>query len=242
MIRLLRNFILLICMPFIATCLAQPGTEKPLPSIAIVNATAHNDTVVIMLPGRGDRADTFISEGFDKAGRQFGFDTIAVDAHFGYYIERNLLPRLHEDIVLPARAAGYKRVWLLGISMGGFGSVLYAASYPDMVDGVILLAPFLGERDAIDEIVANGELSRWDANESELEDHEIEVWSWLNSVTTGLEGTPLILGYGRSDRLAGAYSVLLDVLDPASVYTIRGGHNWRTWGPLWMSIAADIKL
>jgi len=238
----LTHVLLLACMPMFSGCFAFPATENPLPGIEIMHGERRSEAVVVMLPGRGDRGDTFIAEGFDEAGRQLGFDTIAVDAHFGYYMKRNLLPRLHEDIILPARDAGYEKIWLLGISMGGFGSVLYAANHPDMIDGVVLLAPFLGERETIEEIVADGGLGRWDSASSELEDYEVAMWSWLDDVTSPPGTKPLILGYGRSDRLADAYGVLLDVLSPDSVYTIEGGHNWGTWRLLWAQIAPNLSF
>ena len=78
-----------------------------------------------MLPGRGDRGEVFVREGFEKAGQRLGFDTIMVDAHFGYYMKRSLIPALDEDIIQPALEAGYENIWLLGVSMGGFGSLLY---------------------------------------------------------------------------------------------------------------------
>ena len=67
-------------------------------------------------------------------------DVIAADAHFGYYRARSVVDRLHEDLIAPV-ADRYERVWLVGISMGGFGSALYAMEHPDVVDGVIMLAP-----------------------------------------------------------------------------------------------------
>jgi pimeloyl-ACP methyl ester carboxylesterase len=213
-----------------------------MPSIAVPGSNPGHDTVVIMLPGRGDRAATFISNGFQNAGENYGFDTIAADAHFGYFRKRNLVERLHADIVLPAREAGYKKIWLLGISAGGFGSILYASQHPDEIDGVILLAPFLGERQAIDELVAGGGLANWSADGSELKDYEIAIWSWFSKVTSEANRKPLILGYGEEDRLSGAYGVLLDALDSSSVYTREGGHNWTTWKPLWESISADLAL
>ena len=160
-------------------CLGVAPTEVPLPSIVTADGPSQHDTVVIMLPGRGDRADTFIREGFDSAGERWGFDTIATDAHFGYYMKRSLLPRLHADIVLPAHEAGYDKIWLLGISMGGFGSLLYASEHPELVDGVILLAPFLGDNSSIEEIAASGGLMSWDAESSQLEDYEIRIWQWI---------------------------------------------------------------
>lgn len=226
----------------LSACVTLTPTEVPLPAIKSETAEHRKDSLVIMLPGRGDRAGTFISHGFQQAGERWGFDTVAVDAHFGYYRDRSLLPRLHEDIVLPARAAGYKNVWLLGISMGGYGSLLYASQHPDLIDGVILLAPFLGSRSALDEIRDSGGLSKWSKSSSELQDHEIAVWIWLQNATDQPESTPILLGYGLSDPMAEAYDFLTETLDPSSVYTLEGGHKWTTWGPLWTKIAADLAV
>jgi len=211
-------------------------------SIASAGSESGHKTLVIMLPGRGDRATTFTDNGFQHAGERYGFDTLAADAHFGYYRKRNLVERLHKDIVLPAREAGYQKIWLLGISAGGFGSILYASQHPDQIDGVILLAPFLGEREALDELSGSGGLTSWSADESKLKDYEIGVWSWLKKVTSEPNNKPLILGYGKADSMAGAYGVLTDVLNPANVYTREGGHKWTTWKPLWDNISADVTF
>ena len=227
---------------FVSGCIGIPRTEVPLPGIQTADPNERNDTLVIMLPGRGDRADTFINEGFQEQGSLLGFDTVAVDAHFGYYMKRSLLPRLHEDIVLPARAAGYKNIWMLGISMGGFGSLLYAAEHPDQVDGVILLAPYLGDRKLAEEIDAAGGLASWSGYGPDFEDYEIGVWSWLQGAANGQHRTPVILGYGESDGSAKTHAVLGDALEPSRVYTLEGGHKWTTWRPLWDTIAADLEL
>ena len=239
--RLTRSITLLVSV-LLAGCLGLAPTEVPLPSIELTDSGSRHDSVVIMLPGRGDRADTFVREGFEKAGIRWGFDTIAVDAHFGYYMERSLLPRLHEDVIVPAHAAGYENVWLLGISMGGFGSLLYASEHPDQVDGIILLAPFLGDQEAIEYIASNGGLGNLAAVQTELEDYEVAVWSWLRDATSGAQSTPIVLGYGLSDGMAQGYRALVDVIDPSSVYTLEGGHKWTTWGPLWEKIAADLEF
>jgi pimeloyl-ACP methyl ester carboxylesterase len=216
--------------------------EVPMPVIETVENDVRQKSVVIMLPGRGDRADTFIREGFEQAGKSKGFDTIAVDAHFGYYRQRSLLPRLHEDVIMPARAAGYENVWLLGISMGGFGSLLYAVEHSDLVDGIILLAPFLGDEAAIEKILANGGVENLPAIQTEIEDYEFAIWSWIREASNGSKPTPIILGYGLSDSMAPGYRALTDVIEPSSVYTLEGGHKWTAWGPLWEKIAADLKL
>ena len=226
----------------VSGCAGTPATENPMPSITIPGSGSGHETLVIMLPGRGDRAATFTENGFQHAGELYGFDTIVADAHFGYYRKRNLVARLHEDIVLPARQAGYQKIWLLGISAGGFGSILYSSQYPEQIDGVILLAPFLGDREAIDELADSGGLAAWSADESKLKDYEIAIWSWLKEVTSEPTRKTLILGYGKADSMAGAYGVLTDVLDPSSVYTHEVGHKWTTWKPLWENISADLTF
>ncbi|HKJ18388.1 MAG TPA: alpha/beta fold hydrolase [Xanthomonadales bacterium] len=225
-----------------AGCAFAPPTETPLPQIRFVDNNKQSSALIIMLPGRGDRAETFVAEGFQHQGQQFGFDTIMVDAHFGYYKERSLIPRLHQDIVLPAKAAGYQEIWMLGVSMGGFGSVLYASNHPEELDGVILLAPYLGDRNVIDEIEESGGLESWNPAESNLKDYEIAAWSWLRDSTSNDSHSQVVLGYGLSDRLASAYPVLLERLDAQQIYTVEGGHGWRSWITLWNEISAELDF
>lgn len=232
----------LTAAPLLSGCIGLAPTQTPIPSIESANKDSRNRSLVVMLPGRGDRGEVFIREGFQEAGRQFGFDITAVDAHLGYYRQRSLLERLHDDIIMPARAAGYENVWLLGVSMGGLGSLLYASEHPAQVDGIILLAPFLGDRSAIRAIVNGGPLESWNGEGEGLKDYEIAIWKYIRDATRGAEPTPLILAYGLSDGMAEGYEKLLDVIKPSSVYTLEGGHKWTTWKPLWERIAADLDL
>jgi pimeloyl-ACP methyl ester carboxylesterase len=39
---------------------------------------------------------------------------------------------------------GYGHVRAAGISLGGFGALLYASRYPEEVTGILAVAPFLG--------------------------------------------------------------------------------------------------
>jgi pimeloyl-ACP methyl ester carboxylesterase len=237
-----RNLLAAVSCVVLAGCFGMAPTQVPIPSIATSPDQARSDTLVVMLPGRGDRAEVFIREGFEQAGLRHGFDTVAVDAHLGYYMQRSLLERLHQDVVAPARAAGYENIWMLGISMGGLGSLLYASEYPDEVAGVILLAPFLGDRSAIETIVAAGPLEDWDGQGEGLEDYEVAIWSDIRDARTGGGSTPLVLGYGLADGMADGYDKLIDFMNPSSVYTLDGGHKWTTWRPLWDRIAAELPL
>jgi len=224
-------------------CLRTPPTEIPIPGIPVVDADPANKSLLIMLPGRGDRAEIFEASGFLDGAEHWNFDVLTVDAHFGYYRERSLIRRLHEDIIAPARAHGYDNIWLLGVSMGGFGSLLYANRHSDNIGGVILLAPFLGDPELPRRIDAAGGLHAWSgADAPGFSDPEIGIWSWLKHASNGANGSRVILGYGRSDRLAEAYGPLIEALDPSQIYRIDGGHSWTTWRPLWSRIVADLEL
>src|SRR5262249_11683225 len=61
------------------------------------------------------------------------------------------------------------------------------------------------------------------------------LWSFLKATyaTPGRDGPPIYLGYGRSDRYAAAQKLLADLLPPARVTTVPGGHRWAPWEDLW---------
>lgn len=239
--KLKALFTLAVSAPaLLAGCINLPATEMPIPQLGDDGANAAGKTLVIMLPGMGDRAKTFDEQEFLDIGRRNGFDAIAVDAHFGYYRERSLLPRLREDVIKPARARGYENIWLLGISLGGFGSLLYAEAHPEDIDGLILLAPYVGSDEVVADVKVAPSLQAWNPDGKDFPEHEINVWRWLQSETAKTDGKPIVLGYGRSDRLAGAYGPLLPSLDSSRVYARDGNHKWTTWTPLWTSIASDL--
>jgi pimeloyl-ACP methyl ester carboxylesterase len=184
---------------------------------------------------------SFVDAGFlDKVGA-YDFDVLAVDAHFGYYMKRSLIPRLHEDVIRPAREAGYEHIWLLGVSMGGLGAILYAAEHPGVVDGMVLLAPYLGDPELAAEIQASGGLSAWNPDESQFKAHEVDVWRWLQASRTASEPVPILMGYGLDDRFAGYYGPLQGEVAGLRIYTEDGGHKWTTWARLWQTIQPDFE-
>ena len=223
----------------LAACGFAPRTEVPIPTIS-ADEIRKARTLLIMLPGRGDRAGNFVDAGFLEPTATPTFDVVAVDAHFGYYMKRSLIPRLHEDVVVPAREAGYENIWLLGVSMGGLGSILYASEHPDVVDGVVLLAPYLGDPELAAEIQASGGLSAWNADASQFKEHEVAAWRWLQQTRANAEPVPILLGYGLDDRFSEFYGPLQDDVEGIRVYTRPGGHKWTTWSELWKTMQPDI--
>jgi len=214
-------------------CIMTPSATNPMASVSM-QPERNADTLVIMLPGRGDRGDDFEDRGFFEIASGQGFDVIAADAHFGYYRARTLDQRLREDIVQPARDRGYREIWLLGISAGGFGAMLYASLHPDDIDGLLLLAPWPGDRELVAEISERGGLAQWADNPGNAgEDFQRDTWLWLAEVTEQAGNPEIILGYGASDRFAPAGELMGARLPPGNHLVQEGGHDWPTWRSLW---------
>ena len=107
-----------------------------------------SDTLLVFLPGAYLKPDEFEREGFISAVRErhLAADSLLVDADVSYYYDQTLSERLHADVIEPQRAKGYKSIWLVGISIGGFGALIHELSRPGSVDGIVALAPYLGRR------------------------------------------------------------------------------------------------
>jgi pimeloyl-ACP methyl ester carboxylesterase len=201
---------------------------------------AHAKCLVVLLPGRGDTAETFRERGFVESLLNSGADleVIAADATLGYYAAGIISERLEADVIAPVR--GDQKVWLVGVSMGGLGVFDYARRHPGQVEGVIALAPFLGPASLAEEIRAAGGLRAWKSSGLGDEDYR-ELWAWLRDATAS--GAPEIsLGYGEADRLAKEDSVLAEVLPADHVSRAPGGHEWKVWKPLFGKLLATSRL
>ncbi|MDR6856188.1 serine aminopeptidase domain-containing protein [Variovorax guangxiensis] len=132
-------------------------------------------TLLIILPGRGMTLRELEKEGFVSAIRSLDLavDVLRVDAHLGYYRDRSILERLRADVIAPAQAQGYRSIWLAGISMGGVGALRYAEVHPADVQGIVVLAPYLGEPAASQAILEAGGLLRWKAPPDPFPDDEV---------------------------------------------------------------------
>jgi pimeloyl-ACP methyl ester carboxylesterase len=216
-------------------CTYAPPTQVPMTTWLYAEPGGNGKDLIVLLPGINEQPTKYERRGFidDLRSRGLDVDVVAVDAHFGYYKERNVVDRLKTDVVDPAKAKGYGKIWFVGFSVGGLGSLLYAMRHPDDVDGIVTLAPYLGEPALIREIKDAGGPLHWRDTSSE-DDGIRRLWVWLKNYATDSENLPaLYLGYGEQDRFAVADSLLASLLPPERVYAIAGGHNWRTWKKLW---------
>src|SRR5262249_13406353 len=140
--------------------------------------------LVVLMPGAGSNAGDFEKEGFVKKLQDSGLslDVVAANATIGYYFRESMIPRLHEDVVGPLLQKPYEKKWMMGMSMGGFGSLFYAAHYPKEFDGVFAMAPWLGDEKLHREIREAGGLKKWKAPpEAPMngDNYQEQLWRWL---------------------------------------------------------------
>jgi pimeloyl-ACP methyl ester carboxylesterase len=207
-------------------------TAVPVPATNYANGKKPSKTLIVMLPGRGGSMKDFEEAGFLSLANKDGVnsDAITVDLHEGYYYNRTMIERLRIDVVQPALKKGYDEVWFVGISLGGFGALMYAKEDNANVAGILAIAPYLGD-EIIEEIVKAGGIQKWEPQPNpSFEDYEADLWKWLKQ---GHGNIPLYLMYGADDRMADGHKLLAELLPPDRTITIPGGHNWKTWTALW---------
>ena len=198
--------------------------------------------LLIMLPGVGGQAGEFAAHGMVDAvhARGLAVDVIAVQPELELYLDGHIASALHGAVVEPALRQGYARIWLLGISLGGMGALLYASAHPAQVDGLVLLAPFLGTRGTVAEVEKAGGLASWPAAQSAATEVELRMLVWLQNFRTRPADSPVIyLAYGRQDRFAQGHQILAEILPKDRVVTKAGGHDWETWLTLWQRVLAS---
>lgn len=191
--------------------------------------------LVVFLPGVGDVATDFEDRGFVESLRARGLsvDVISAQATLAYYTKGTVVQRLGKDVFSPARR--YRETWLIGLSMGGLGTLLYAHDHPTEITGVLALAPFLGVHPIAAKIRADGGLAKWQAPEKvEITNEDttiLELWRWLQALTAGKEpGPKLYLGYGTQDEaLSESNEILALALPMSRRFPVSGGHKWAVW-------------
>lgn len=188
---------------------------------------------VLLLPAAYTGPEDFLREGFAKVTRErkLPVDLVFIELKLQHLTDRTILPRLRHEMVLPARAAGCRSIWLGGISLGGFVAIGYAERYPREIDGLCLLAPYLGNHIVTGEIERASGIRHWESGELAEDDDERRIWRFIKEHRTQL--SPVHLGFGHDDRFADSQRLMATALPPENVDVVPGNHEWPTWLRLW---------
>ena len=202
---------ILLSLGMLAGCFPRGDPSMPIPT-ALVAAPEKARRLVVVLPGRADDINDLHASGIAQAVQSAwpDADVVLTGLAVGFYLEGQAEKRLHDEVIAPARGRGYAEVWLVGASRGGMGALLHDSSYPGGVDGMVLLAPYLGESPAQPVLLRH--LQTWQGEPQRAKD----VW----------------LAYGRGDRLRDTMPLLEPLLPPGQVLVRDGGHDWTLWSPV----------
>jgi pimeloyl-ACP methyl ester carboxylesterase len=187
---------------------------------------------IVLLPGAHQSLGDFIDRGFGTALQQrcVALDLILAAPPLAHLTDRSWLRGLRDEVVAPARADG-QSLWLGGISLGAFMALRFAAQYPEQIDGLCLIAPYLGSRIVASEIARFEPLQSWQPGPLAEEDDERHIWHYVRDLRT--VKPRVFLGFGEQDRFADTQALLARALPQAHIQRIEGGHDWPVWRQLW---------
>jgi pimeloyl-ACP methyl ester carboxylesterase len=188
---------------------------------------------IALLPGAYQEPEDFRREGFGDAVRErrLPIDLEFVAPDLAHLLDRRALDLLHQHVVAPARAAGCSSVWLGGVSLGGFIALAYAERRPEALDGLCLLAPYLGNRMVTGEVARAGGARMWRPGVSGADDEERRVWALIQRLPE--QHFAVHLGLGSRDRFEHGQALFAAALPTTAVDVVEGGHDWPTWRHLW---------
>jgi pimeloyl-ACP methyl ester carboxylesterase len=203
----------------------------------LANLGQHADTLIVLLPGAYQQPEDFINEGFVSAvrTRRLAIDLMMAELSFSDIANQSALPEIHDSLIQPAIVAGYRDIWLAGISIGGYIAMAYADRYPNQLAGLMLLAPYPGNRMTTAEIAYAGGVRAWSPETIPDDDTERGNWYWLKTYANASHPIPIEvhLGYGEEDRFAESHLMMAQALPVGHVNQISGEHVWPVWLQLW---------
>lgn len=217
--------------------------KKKLPSVRYSGMTGKR-SLVVLFPTIGGKGSHYETQGFLDEVWERGFEASieVLNVKPSLYLGSRIVELVKTEVIEPAKAEGFEEFYLVGISLGGHGALLYATTYPEDVDGIVLLAPFISGdlvSGAIDEA---GGLDTWEDCPFIGWTHACNLWKSLQVYVSDLRNQrKVVLGFGTEDIFVEQCRILADALLPEQVFTVPGEHNWATWKKLFIK-AADYFL
>ena len=213
-------------------CIAHGDTTKPIPTTSFAAPqTAHR--LVVMLPGRGDDLDALKQHAMAAVIQRHwpDADVVLTGLTMPWYTQGLASKRLHDEVIAPAIAKGEQNIWVLGISLGGMGALLYDHDYPGEISGMLLLSPYLGDDAIRDEIIATGGLAKWNAGPPQVlgpDTFQHELWRSLQHRLT-TDAASVWIAYGDAEPFRHAIELATPLLPSGHAIELSGHHDWTLW-------------
>ncbi len=242
---LLRLLLPLFVASLMSGCAGRPAASEIMPSLRIAPQRVHDEPapLVIVLPGRGDSLERLRAAGVAEAIQRGApqAEVLLTGATLAYYLDGGLVRRLHEQIVTPELARGRREIWLVGFSMGGLGAMMYERTHPRQVRGLMLIAPYLGDRKLIQEIRDAGGPAQWQAGPEpaalDRDNVSREQWRMVGRWTREPALAARIwLACGVEDSFLPAARMIAPYLPNAQVLETPGAHRMAVWVPMLVTL------
>lgn len=233
----ITGYFLIFCMSAINGCTYLNRNQDGMAAIWD-HYSKDNNKLVIFLPGIRGESEDFIQNRFFQTARDYDLnhDLAAINSDIKHSIDGSFVKRLKKEVIEPAKAEGYDSIWLVGISLGGYDSMKYYATYPNDIEGVILLSPYPG---IDEEINAMGTRFKTVMKMIVAVDKDYIPFSLLE-IARKLQAhnklDNVFLSYGNKDKFATIYPNFIKLLPPGNVHMIKGNHDWTTWENIWEDI------
>ena len=137
--------------------------KKALPSVRYSGMTGKR-SLVVLFPTMGGKGSHYETQGFldEVWERDFEASMEVLDVKPSLYLGSRIVELVKTEVIEPAKAEGYKEIYLIGISLGGHGALLYATTHPEDIDGIVVLAPFISGDLVSEAIEEAGGLDTWE--------------------------------------------------------------------------------
>jgi hypothetical protein len=227
----------LLLLVGLAACRAHGDPSQPIPTALIPATSGPAQRLVVILPGRADDLARLHESGAVQAVQSAwpDADVLLAELTLDYYLAGEAPRLLRTQVITPARSRGYREIWLTGASLGGLGTMMYDGTYPGEMDGLVLLAPYVGEPALLEEIDRAGGVAAWDAGPVQpitSETWQRELWRHVQTWAHDRDAARRVwLAYGRDDRLESTMPTLVGALPVDQVFVREGGHKWTVWSP-----------
>ncbi|MBN2514861.1 MAG: alpha/beta hydrolase [Deltaproteobacteria bacterium] len=243
--KFIRIFAILLIITILAVILVLMREDRLSIKFYPGFGEGEGKTLVVLLPTVAGQGKLYEQQGLIDICRKHGaiVDIMAIDVQPTLYLKKRIVKKMKSRVIDPAKARGYKHIYLLGTSLGGHAALLYTMEYPHDIEGLFLFAPFISDPFVTNIISEAGGLQTWDVCPQYAWEYSCKLWKSIRSYVSDPERrSSVFLGYGTEDRFVESCQVLAEVLPPENVFTAPGGHSWKTWQKLWEKMLKHLKI